>query len=172
MSEKTNIVLIGMPGAGKSTLGVVLAKVLGYDFLDCDLLIQAEENATLQQLIDARGVDGFLDTENRILSEVECERTVVSTGGSAVYSDQAMRHLSDIGTVVYLWVPLAELDRRLGDLNERGVVLRDGIGTDLTKLFQERAPLYERYADITVDVDGLTISEAVEELKRALDSAV
>ena len=168
MSEKTNIVLIGMPGAGKSTLGVVLAKVLGYDFLDCDLLIQAEENATLQQLIDARGVDGFLDTENRILAGIECERTIVSTGGSAVYSDEAMRRLSDIGTIVYLRVPLEELDRRLGDLNERGVVLRDGIGTDLTKLFQERAPLYERYADITVDVDGLTISEAVEELKRVL----
>lgn len=168
MTEKTNIVLIGMPGAGKSTLGVVLAKVLGYDFLDCDLLIQAEENATLQQLIDARGVDGFLDAENRILSGVECERTVVSTGGSAVYSEQAMHHLSEIGRIVYLWVPLEELDRRLGDLNERGVVLRDGIGTDLSKLYQERAPLYERYADITVDVDGLTVSEAVKTLKKAL----
>lgn len=167
-----NVILIGMPGAGKSTLGVVLAKALRYDFLDCDLLIQAKENATLQQLIDACGVDGFLDIENRILAGIEGERTIVSTGGSAVYSDEAMRHLSEIGTVVYLEVSLDELDRRLGDLHERGVVMRDGIGSDLGALYRERLPLYERYADITVDVEGLTVSEAVESLKSALGSAV
>ncbi len=161
---KSNIVLIGMPGAGKSTLGVVLAKILGYDFLDCDLLIQKYEGRTLQQIIDIEGVDGFLAVENRVLAGISCEHTIISTGGSAVYSDEAMRHLSSIGDVVYIKVPYAELEERLGSLEERGVVLKEGIGNDLGLLFEERAPLYEKYAEITVEVAGTTIQEAVNKL--------
>ncbi len=166
-----NIVLIGMPGAGKSTLGVVLAKVLGYDFLDCDLLIQKYEGRTLQQIIDLEGTDGFLAVENRVLSGIDCKRTVISTGGSAVYSQDAMEHLGSIGKVVFIKVPYAELENRLGSLKERGVVMKEGIGNDLRLLFKERAPLYEKYADITVDVEGSNIQEAVNQLVTAVRSA-
>ncbi|MDO4853960.1 MAG: shikimate kinase [Coriobacteriia bacterium] len=163
-----NIVLIGMPGAGKSTLGVVLAKVLGYDFLDCDLLIQKFEGRTLQQIIDLEGTSGFLSVENRVLSGIDCKRTVVSTGGSAVYSPEAMEHLGSIGKVVFIKVPYAELENRLGSLKERGVVMKEGIGNDLRLLFEERAPLYEKYADITVDVEDSNIQEAVNQLVTAV----
>ena len=106
MAKKSNIVLIGMPGAGKSTLGVVLAKILGMDFVDGDILIQNQVGNTLQKIIDAQGVDGFLQVENDVLAAVDVQNTVISTGGSAIYSDEAMRHLTEIGTVVYLDVSL------------------------------------------------------------------
>ena len=165
---KNNIVLIGMPGAGKSTLGVVLAKILGYDFLDADLLIQKLEGRTLQRIIELEGTDGFLSVENRVLSNIDCKNTVISTGGSAVYSDEAMRHLAEIGDVVFIKLPHDELEERLGDLDERGVVLKDGIGHSVQKLFEERAPLYDRYAEVTVDVSGLTIQQAVDALVAAV----
>lgn len=166
--SKDNIVFIGMPGAGKSTLGVVLAKACGMDFLDCDLLIQGIEGRTLQRIIDLEGVDGFLAVENRILLGIDRANTVVSTGGSAVYSDEAMRHLAEIGTVVYLKVSLDQLRERLGDLHERGVVMREGIGDNLELLYQERAPLYERYADLTVEVGDRAIPDAVALLRERL----
>ena len=168
MTEKTNIVLIGMPGAGKSTLGVVVAKILGMDFLDADLLIQSQMDSTLHKIIDAMGPDGFLQVENRVLSDIDCQNTVVSTGGSAVYSSEAMKHLASTGTVVYLKVPLPELEERLGSLHERGVVMREGMGGSLAMLYQERVPLYEAYADITVDTAGLGTREAAEALVAAL----
>lgn len=163
-----NIVLIGMPGAGKSTLGVVLAKVLGYDFLDCDLLIQKYEGRTLQQIIDIEGTDGFLAVENRVLAGIDCSHTVISTGGSAVYSDEAMQHLASIGQVVYIKVPYTELEERLGSLEERGVVMKEGMGNNLRLLFEERSPLYEKYAETTVEVAGTTIQEAVNRLVAAV----
>ena len=160
MAGNDNVVLIGMPGAGKSTLGIVLAKIINYSFMDADLVIQQQCDKTLQKLIDACGPDGFIEVENEILRDIEAERTVIATGGSAVYSDEAMRHLASIGRVVYLKISYEQLVTRLSDLQERGVVLKGGIGMSLRDLYDERLPLYEKYADITVDVNDLSITAA------------
>lgn len=168
MSEKENIVLIGMPGAGKSTLGIVLAKIVNYDFVDADLVIQNQCDKTLQKLIDACGPEGFIQVENQILRDMEASRSVIATGGSAVYSDEAMKHLSEIGHVVYLKISYDELRNRLHDLQERGVVLKGGIGMSLHELYDERRPLYEKYAEITVDVNDLTITAAARKVADAL----
>lgn len=165
---KRNVVLIGMPGAGKSTLGVVLAKIIGYDFIDADLVIQNQCDKTLQMIIDACGPEGFIEVENNILSDIDADRSIISTGGSAVYSDEAMKHLTEIGTVVYLKISYGQLVHRLSDLRERGVVMKNGIGMSLRELFDERLPLYERYAEITVDVDDLTITAAARKVADAL----
>ena len=157
-----NIILIGMPGAGKSTLGVVLAKILKYDFLDADLVIQGKHGKTLQALIDERGPLGFLEAENQDLQEINAQRTVIATGGSAVYSDQAMEHLRKTGVVVYLRISYDQLVGRLGDLRERGVVMKDGMGMSLADLYAERLPLYERWAQVTVDVEGMSITDAAQ----------
>ena len=171
MAEKDNIVLIGMPGAGKSTLGVVLAKILNYDFIDADLVIQNQCDKTLQKLIDACGPEGFIEVENQILCDLSASKCIISTGGSAVYSDEAMRHLTDIGTVVYLQISYDELVNRLHDLQERGVVLKGGIGMSLRELYDERKPLYEQYAEITVDVNDLTITAAARKVADAINRA-
>ncbi|NPD31030.1 shikimate kinase [Eggerthellaceae bacterium zg-1084] len=167
MSNPGNIVLIGMPGAGKSTLGIVLAKILNKSFVDADLLIQSQSDKTLQKIIDAMGPEGFIEVENAVLSGIEAENSVISTGGSAVYSDEAMRHLAGIGTVVYLRISYESLVSRLGDLQERGVVLKSGVGMSLRELYDERRPLYEQYAQITVDVDNLSITEAARKVAAA-----
>ena len=151
MAEKDNIVLIGMPGAGKSTLGIVLAKILNYDFIDADLVIQNSCDKTLQKLIDACGPEGFIQVENEILRELNASKSIIATGGSAVYSDEAMKHLAEIGTIVYLKITYDQLVSRLSDLQERGVVLKGGIGMSLRELYDERLPLYEQYAEVTVD---------------------
>ena len=161
---KSNVVLIGMPGAGKSTVGVVLAKILNKGFLDADLLIQSQCGETLQALIDEKGADGFIQVENDVLSGINAENTVIATGGSAVYSDDAMRHLASIGTVVYLEISYESLVSRLSDLHERGVVLRGGISMSLRELYEERRPLYERYAGISVNVDDLSITAAARKV--------
>ena len=168
MAKKSNIVLIGMPGAGKSTLGVVLAKILGMDFVDGDILIQNQAGNTLQKIIDAQGVDGFLQVENDVLAAVDVQNTVIYTGGSAIYSDEAMRHLTEIGTVVYLDVSLEELRSRLGSLHERGVVMRKGVSMSLDEIFEERGPLYRKYAEVTLQTNGLTVREATRKLVDAL----
>ena len=165
---KDNIILIGMPGAGKSTLGVVLAKILNYDFIDADLLIQQQSDKTLQRLIDSLGPQGFIEVENQVLSNIQCVRTVLSTGGSAVYSDAAMNHLATLGPVVYLQTSLPELEKRLEDFSERGVVMRNNEIASLKDLYEERTPLYERFATITVNVDGLTITEAARKVAAAV----
>lgn len=159
-----NVVLIGMPGAGKSTLGVVLAKILGYEFIDADLLIQSKLDKTLQKIIDACGPDGFIEVENEVLCTLSASRAVIATGGSAVYSDEAMNHLKSIGTVVYLRVSYEELESRLGGLHERGVVMKNGMGMSLADLYEERRPLYEEYADVTIDIDGLSVRDAARRL--------
>lgn len=169
MAEKSNVVLIGMPGSGKSTLGIVLAKIINKDFLDADIVIQNQCDKTLQKLIDAMGPDGFIEVENQILSGLTAENTVIATGGSAVYSDEAMQHLAEIGTVVYLKISYEQLVNRLSDLQERGVVLKGGIGMSLRELYDERLPLYEKYAGITVDVDDLTITAAARKVAAALE---
>ncbi len=159
-----NIILIGMPGAGKSTLGVVLAKILGYEFIDADLLIQGKLDKTLQKIIDACGPDGFIEVENEVLCTLSTSHAIIATGGSAVYSDEAMKHLSSIGTVVYLQVSYEELENRLGGLYERGVVMKNGIGMSLADLYEERVPLYEKYADLTIDINGLSVRDAARKL--------
>ncbi len=165
---KDNIVLIGMPGAGKSTLGIVLAKILNYNFVDADLVIQNQCDKTLQKLLDACGPDGFIEMENQVLSDMEFEHTVVATGGSAVYSEEAMRHLASIGRIVYLKISFEELRDRLCDFQDRGVVLRNGISMSLRDLYDERLPLYEMYADVTVDVNDLSITAAARKVASAL----
>ena len=167
-TEQGNIVLIGMPGAGKSTTGIVLAKILNKSFIDADLLIQNQCDKTLQKIIDAMGPDGFIEIENSILSDLTAENSVIATGGSAVYSDEAMQHLAEIGKIVYLQISYDSLRGRLGDLQERGVVLKGGMGMSLRELYDERQPLYEKYAQITVNVDDLSITAAARKVASAL----
>lgn len=165
-----NIVLIGMPGAGKSTLGVVLAKIINADFLDGDLLIQSKCGQTLQSVIDEQGTQYFIDLENDVLKSIETTRpTIIATGGSAIYSDEAMRHLASIGTIVYLKVSFEELRSRLVDFQDRGVVMKNGIGMSLRDLFDERRPLYEHYAEVTVNVDDLSITAAARRVANAVN---
>lgn len=161
-----NITLIGMPGAGKSTIGVVLAKVLGYQFLDSDLLIQKQEKRRLSEIIEEEGYKEFKDVENRVNASIEAENTVIATGGSVVYCEEAMEHLKSIGTVVYLKLSLNALSKRLGNLKGRGVLLREG--QTLTDLYEERTPLYEKYADIVIDEEGKDLEASLEILLKTL----
>lgn len=162
MERKTNIVLIGMPGVGKSTVGVILAKMLGYQFLDADLLIQEQEGKLLCEIIEEKGTEGFIQVENRVNASIEAERTIIATGGSVVYGKEAMEHLKEIGTVVYLKVSYAVLEKRLADIKGRGVVLKEG--QTLKSLFVERSKLYEHYADLEVSEEGLNAEQTVEKL--------
>lgn len=163
---KENIVLIGMPGVGKSTLGVVLAKELGFQFVDADLLIQEREKRLLKEIIAEEGVDGFLKIENDVNAGISAEKTVIATGGSVIYGSEAMEHLKKIGTVVYLKLDYETLDSRLGSLKGRGVVLRDG--QTLKSLYDERIPLYEKYADVIVDEAGLDLEQTLAEVLKQL----
>ena len=166
MKTRKNIVLIGMPGVGKSTIGVIAAKQLGYEFVDADLLIQKQEKRLLHEIISQEGVDGFLEIENRVNASIQTEGAVISTGGSVIYGKEAMEHLSSIGTVVYLKLPYPELKRRLKNLKDRGVVLKDG--QTLKDLYDERTPLYEKYADLIVDETGLDIEQTREQMEQRL----
>lgn len=161
-----NIILIGMPGAGKSTLGVVLAKVLGYQFLDSDLLIQRREKRKLHEIIAQEGYRGFQKIENDVNNSIDAENTVIATGGSVIYCEDAMRHLKSVGTVIYLKLSLQSLSKRLGNLKGRGVLLKEG--QSLTDLYEERSPLYEKYADIIVDEEGKDLEESLQEVLETL----
>lgn len=163
---KDNIILIGMPGVGKSTVGVILAKVLGYSFIDTDLVIQEKEGRKLREIIETEGVDGFIAAENRICSQLQAHKAVIATGGSVVYGREAMAHLRSIGTVVYLKLEYRKLRYRLGNIKNRGVVIRNG--QTLSGLFRERAPLYEKYADIIVDETGCGIEKTVRKITEEL----
>jgi shikimate kinase len=164
--KKNNIILIGMPASGKSTVGVILAKILGYNFVDADIVIQEKESRKLSQIIEEEGVQGFIEIENRINSQIEVEKTVISTGGSAVYGKEAMDHYKNIGRVVYLKVDMDNLTKRLRDVKQRGVVMRDG--QSLISLYNERTVLYDRYADITVDEKDHSMEEVVADILSAL----
>ena len=166
MEQKTNIVLIGMPGVGKSTIGVILAKVLGYSFLDADLLIQEQEGKLLHEIIEEKGTDGFIEVENRVNASIRADRAIIATGGSVVYGKEAMEHLKEIGRVVYLKVSYAILEKRLADIKGRGVVLKEG--QTLETLFEERSKLYEQYADIEISEEGLNVEQTVERLTEKL----
>ncbi|WOO34651.1 shikimate kinase [Anaerocolumna sp. AGMB13020] len=161
-----NIVLVGMPSAGKSTIGIILAKVLGYQFLDSDLLIQEQEKELLKDIIDKRGIDGFLAIENQINREIDTDHTVIATGGSVIYGKEAMEHLQETGVIVYIKLTLQTISERLGNIKQRGVVLRKG--QTLKMLYEERCPLYEKYAHITVDGEDLNTEELMENIINAL----
>ena len=161
-----NITLIGMPGAGKSSIGVVLAKVLGYQFIDSDLIIQKEEKRTLSEIIEQDGPEGFKAVENRVNASIQVENTVIATGVSVVYCDEAMQHLRSEGVVVYLKISLHLLSKRLGNLKGRGVLLKDG--QTLESLYEERTPLYEKYADIIVDEEDKDLEGSLQLVLEAL----
>lgn len=152
-----NIILIGMPGAGKSTVGVILAKLMGYKFIDSDLLIQRQEESLLKDIIKEKGLEGFIEIENKVNSEIKAEETIIATGGSVIYGKEAMSHLSNIGTVIYIKLSMENLKDRLGNMRQRGVALKRG--QNLEDLYEERTPLYEKYSDIIVNSDGKSIEE-------------
>ena len=161
-----NIVLIGMPACGKSSVGVILAKTAAMSFIDTDLLIQEREGEKLQFLIDSRGMDEFLRIEESVLAELKADGAVISTGGSAVYSEKAMKNLSQNGVIVYLKLPLGEIERRLNNILTRGIAMKPG--ESLEDLYNYRVPFYERYADITIDADGLTVEEVIAEILKSV----
>ena len=148
MILKNNIVLIGMSAAGKSTIGVVIAKRLGYDFLDSDLLIQKQEKALLSEIIEEKGIDGFLEIENQVNLGIDVQNTVIAPGGSVVYCAEAMEHLKDIAVIVYLEVPLEILESRIKSTKSRGIVIREN--QSFEDVYFERKKLFEKYADITI----------------------
>ena len=154
-----NVTLIGMPGSGKSTIGVILAKALGYQFLDTDLVIQKQEKRKLSQIIDQEGPERFKEIENKVNASVDVTETVIAPGGSVIYCEEAMKHLRSIGKVVYLKISLESLSKRLGNLRGRGVLLKEG--QTLKDLYEERVPLYEKYADIVVDEEGKDLEESL-----------
>ena len=157
-----------MPGVGKSTLGVILAKLIGYSFIDTDLIIQEKRGALLKSIIESEGVDGFIEVENRICAELNADRSVIATGGSVIYGCDAMAHLRDIGTVIYLAQDFDIIDKRLSDIKGRGVVLHDG--QTLRDLYLERDPLYKKYAHIVCKMTGGTVEENIEVVMKALQN--
>lgn len=161
-----NIILIGMPGSGKSSVGVVLAKALGYRFLDVDLLIQEREGALLQELLDRDGVERFLDMERDAICSVDCRRTVVAPGGSCVCREEAVAHMRRLGTVVYLKLSLEEVESRIHNLATRGIALQPG--QTIADVYEYRTPLYERCAHITVPADGQSLAGTVEAVRKAI----
>ena len=167
--NKTNITLIGMPGAGKSTVGVVLAKVLGYRFVDSDLEIQEQTGKLLHELITELGDEGFLELENRVNAGLAADHSVIATGGSAVFGREAMEHLREISVVVYLRLSCGRLKERLGDLHERGVVLKPG--QTLQELLEIRTPLYEKYAHIVIDAENMDIRNVMKTITSVLQNS-
>lgn len=147
---------------GKSTIGVILAKQLGYEFVDSDLIIQRKENRLLHEIIEQEGVDGFIEVENSVNASLCVEKSVIATGGSAVYGREAMEHLKNIGRIVYLQLSYEALEKRLGNLKGRGVVLRDG--QTLKDIYEGRSMLYEKYADIIVNEEDLDIEETLQKI--------
>jgi shikimate kinase len=166
--DKRNIILVGMPAVGKSTIGVLLAKRLRYNFIDTDISIQVENDATLQEIIAAHGNEYLLGLEAKVLDSITPSRCVVSTGGSAVYSTEPMRRLRSTGPVVYLRIAYDEIERRVGDLSERGVIVPDGF--TFRDLYDQRCTLYEFCADIVVDTTGRSVEESVSMVAEAVTS--
>ena len=163
-----NIVLIGMPGCGKSTVGVLLAKALGMRFLDTDVVFQAQQGRKLQEMINEIGIDAFLNMEEACVCGIECDHTVIATGGSVVYGKKAMRHLHHNGLIVYIQLPYKEIEKRLSNLATRGVTLREG--QTLRNLYDERIPLYEAEADYTFEPEEGDVQETVLDLAQRLSA--
>ena len=164
--KRKNIILIGMPGCGKSTCGVLLAKIALMDFVDTDLLIQQKEGARLQSIIDTKGIEKFIEIENEVLKSVNMENAVISTGGSAIYSEEGMMHLKENGIVLFIKIDLKTVIERIKDFSMRGIVIRKG--NTLEDLLIERTPYYEKYADIVVESTSADASENVEKMLDAI----
>ena len=169
-----NITLIGMPGSGKSTVGVLLAKALGYGFLDVDLVIQHREGALLQDIIDTHGIDYFLEREEEAVRSISCERYVIAPGGSAVLREKGAAHLKSLGPVVYLNVPVEELQRRIQNMGSRGIAMKPG--QTLADVLAYRAPFYEACADIVIHCSGQpsledTVNQVLDRVRPLLDQA-
>ncbi|MGN0435797.1 MAG: shikimate kinase [Wujia sp.] len=161
-----NIVLIGMPGAGKSTIGVLLAKALNYAFMDADLVIQQKQGKKLYEIINENGIYEFLAIEDEVISGIEVSDTIIATGGSAVYGAKAMAHMKATGTIVYIQLSCDEIVRRVNNIKTRGIAMKDG--KTLVDVYNERSPLYEQYADVIVDCNDTTVEESVERIVDAL----
>ena len=159
--KKDNITLIGLPAVGKSTIGVLLAKACGYDFVDVDIVIQQQTGKRLEELISERGTEGFLQLEDEINASLDVAGSVIAPGGSVIYGERAMRHLKEIGRVVYLQMSFEDWAERLGDFKSRGVAIREGL--TLRDLYDERVVLYERYADITIPQYGNDFEKIIED---------
>lgn len=164
---KNNIVLIGMPGAGKSTLGVLLAKAVNYGFVDTDLIIQRQNGKKLYQIIEENGIDYFLKLENDTLKSLEMNNTIIATGGSAVYGEEAMENLKKIGHIVYIKLSLEEILHRIKNIKTRGIVMKNG--KTIADIYDERVHLYEKYADIIVDGENTSIESCVERVMESLE---
>jgi shikimate kinase len=164
--DKTNIVLIGMPGSGKSTCGVLAAKALLKNFFDTDLLLQGMESDKLQNIIDNKGIDYFLDAEEKAILSLDLNATVIATGGSVVYSDKSMQHLKSIGKVIYLHLGYDTMCGRIKNITTRGVVLKSG--TTLLDMYNERLPLYEKYADEIIYCDENTVEQTVDQIVKTV----
>ena len=165
--KKENIVLIGMPGAGKSSIGVVLAKAIGYKFVDTDLLIQAREGCLLSEIIEKEGRERFVEIENEVNAGLDVKRCVIAPGGSVIYGIEAMKHFQEIGIIVYLKLSYEDLAKRLGNLKGRGVVLKEG--QTLKDLYEERTSLYETYADLTISEKNRGIEETLQAIRDELN---
>lgn len=170
MKKKSNLVLIGMPGAGKSTIGVLLAKCLGKRFIDTDLLIQEREGRLLRTIISEEGPERFKQIENEVNASLEAEDAVIAPGGSVIYGEQAMKHLKEIAVLVYLRLPYRTVAERLGNLTKRGVVLEPG--QTLQSLYEERCPLYEKYADEIIDCDGMELGKTLECIRNKTENTL
>lgn len=164
---KPNITMIGMPSSGKSTVGVLLAKRLGFSFIDVDIVIQEKEGRLLKEIIAEEGMDGFLEVENRINAGLEAKMSVIAPGGSVIYGKEAMDHLKEISEIVYLKMSYEEMEKRIGNVVDRGVALKPGF--TLRDLYNERVPYYEKYADIVIDEEGKTAGETVDELRNVIE---
>ncbi len=157
-----NIILIGMPGCGKSTVGVILAKTLGIGFVDTDLIIQQRENRLLQNIIDTDGIDYFLNCEAEAVKSLDCDNSVIATGGSVVYREDAIEHLKEKGKIIFLDVPLDEIKRRLNNISTRGIAAQKNDTID--DIYNERIALYNKYADIIIKTDGESVEKTVEKI--------
>ncbi|MBQ9730050.1 MAG: shikimate kinase [Clostridia bacterium] len=165
-----NVILIGMTGSGKTTIGTYLSETLGYGYVDSDSVLVARAGKRLNEIIAEQGTEAFLDLEAKVNSEICASRCVIATGGSVIYRSAAMSALKKLGVVVYLKLSYEEIEKRLGDLKARGVAMKEGF--TLRDLYNERVPLYEKYADITVELNGMSVEQCVETVAKAVENYV
>ncbi|GMQ58531.1 shikimate kinase [Vallitalea sediminicola] len=162
-----NIVLTGMPGAGKSTIGVVLAKTLGFTFIDSDLVIQKRENRLLQEIIDDIGMEKFLDVEKEAVLSIDASKSVIATGGSVIFRDESIEHLKQSGNIIYLKVSYEEIETRVDNITTRGIAMAKG--HTLSDVYDQRVKVYEKYANIVIDCDNKSLEEIVKDIKESIE---
>ncbi len=164
--EKNNIILIGMPGAGKSTVGVILAKRIGFHFIDTDLIIQAQEKCRLQQIIDTQGLKTFRRVEEQMLLNLQPDYSVIATGGSVIYCEEGLKALGKTGILIYIQVPLTVLEERIADMGQRGLVMAKE--QTFEQLYQERAPLYEKFSKLTISGEGMNAEQVAAQIEKEI----